>query len=128
MHEIEKSLAWSKSNSDSVDSFYDASFSATLKHLPGRNRASRAEGIVLEIYRSISNIIQILGVDEDLESVMVKYVTPEETGGIWTFDVRFSICGESKQVLAAAISLSEIKLSVDGELKNFIGDRANERS
>jgi hypothetical protein len=67
-------------------------------------------------------------VEDDRETVVVKYVLPEDTGGVWTFDIRFSVKGKNAQVLAAAMTLVDIGKSVNVELTTFLGGMKNERS
>jgi hypothetical protein len=47
---------------------------------------------------------------------------------VWTFDIRFSVRGESNQVLAAAMTLPDATDRVNKELKAFVRGMEIERS
>jgi len=127
MIENDLDLVWAKANTDEIDGFYDSAFKATVSAVKRKSSADRTDAAIQQIYQSISRIIGIYGVEEDMEKVVIRYFSPESGHGVWTFDVRFSVRGESNQVLAAAMSLPDVADRVNKELKVFVKGMEIER-
>lgn len=127
MSDQDLDLVWAKANSEESDSFYSAAFKATIVAVKKKSNADKTDAAIQQIYESISNIIGIYGVEEDKDRVVIKYFSPESGYGVWTFDVRFSVRGESNQVLAAAMSLPDVTDRINKELKEFIKGMEIER-
>jgi len=120
-------LVWAKANSEASDDFYDASFKATVLAVKRKPGLDKTDAAIKQIYQSIENIIGIYGVEEDKDRVVIKYFSPESGHGVWTFDIRFSVRGESNQVLAAAMTLLDVADKINKELKVFVKGMEIER-
>jgi hypothetical protein len=118
MDEIAEALVWSNASKESVTDFYEAAFSASFSRR--KRKVDSAEILASRIADSISRIIDVYGNESDHEGIVIKYSPAEETGGFWTFDVRFTVQGEQRQFLAAARSLHEINLNLNVEIADFI--------
>ncbi len=116
MDDFERYLAWSKPSRDSVGDLYASSLKVFSKKFFSETEEEQASEIVAHIFRVLSGIISVYGIDGEQDNIAVKCQPPRETGGIWTFDVRFSINGKSSQVLAAARDIKEIAESLNKEI------------
>ena len=116
MDEFERYLAWSKPSRDAVGDLYTSSLRVFTKKFSEKSEEEQASEIVAHIFRVLSGIISVYGVEGEQDNIAVKCQPPRETGGIWTFDVRFSINGRNSQVLAAARDIKEIAESLNKEI------------
>jgi hypothetical protein len=128
MEEKDPELLWSKPGSEELDDFYASAFSATVKNLARFKIEGQTEAAVARIFQSVSNIVKVYGVEADEESIVIKYFSPDNGYGVWTFDVRFSVKGKSSQVMSAAMTLAEAANGVSSELKEIINGIEIERS
>jgi hypothetical protein len=116
MDEFERYLTWSKASEESVGDFYASSLKTFTKKFSGKTEEEQASEIVAHIFRVLGGIISVYGAEGEEDNIAVKCQPPRETGGIWTFDVRFSINGKNSQVLAAARDIKEIAESLNKEI------------
>jgi hypothetical protein len=128
MEHEEIPLVWAETSSQESKSFYEAAFFATVRSVKKKNAEDQTDFAVQQIYQSVANLIGIYGVEEDKEKVTIKYFSPSDGYGVWTFDIRFSVRGESNQVLAAAMTLPDATDRVNKELKAFVRGMEIERS
>lgn len=116
MDEFDRYLAWTKPSSDAVGDLYTSSLNVFTRRFSGQSEEEQASEIVAYIFRVLSGIISVYGLEGEQDNIAVKCQPPKETGGIWTFDVRFSINGRNSQVLAAARDIKEIAESLNKEI------------
>lgn len=120
MDDFEHYLAWSSANKAPVNDLYRSSLLAFSKRFAGRSEEEQASEIVAHIFRVLSGIILVYGLEGEQDNISVKCQPPRETGGIWAFNVRFSINGKVTQVLAAARDIKDIAESLNKEINVII--------
>jgi hypothetical protein len=122
MDELEESLVWSKSGTEESRLFYASSIKSLAKKYPSRSEEDLAGEVVALVIKKISAAVEIYGIDGEEENIVIRCQLPKETGGIWAFDVRFTLSGRSAQVLTAARTVKEISEILDREINGTVRD------
>jgi hypothetical protein len=120
MDDLEESLVWSTSGTEESRLFYESSMKSLAKRYATRSEEEIAGEMVAQVFRWLSIAIDAYGKEGEIDDIVVRCQVPQETGGIWAFDVRFMINGRSSQVLAAARTIREVGDSLSKEISGII--------
>lgn len=125
MDELEDSLVWSTTGTEESRLFYASSIRSLAKKYAARTEEDLAGEVIAQVFKTLKRAIDRYGFEGEEEEIAIRFQLPNETGGIWAFDVRFKMSGKNLQVLTAARTIKEISDALTKEIGFAVRDTSN---